>query len=572
MIGHKKNLLTACFAALLALGLAACGTTGDDAAPAAMMDDDEAGTPAPPGAGAELTELEVAQKAAADAATAADGFATAAETDAENAADAAMGRARFQTTPSSYAHAADAKEHAVYARTAADDAQTAADKAATATTITAAVLAQGEAERARDSAETHGGHVTGFHDDAVAVAANEVFVVDGEHNKVGDTTIMADGRTRSETVDGKAVNTGLISSMAVDTPGARTMNGLLIVDAEGVPADGRMAAGVVIGVTHDSADDSARLTLVKSYLGTQKQMQFVRDGVTSPFTGPDVGAPSGGQNLAPNADLVDLITNGAVTIAQNVGANTAEVVAVPKVAGGDFRAVDAVMTGVTLYYVNSDVADVTTGDTDDGVDQTKIYLERSSDSGTVTYDVVTVVEVTLDFAADYQHFHYGLWNGLGGSGGNTVSDLGIGFVAAIADGMMTEVMPNYGNATYKGNWVANVQEASPQGDGTITRQDGVMSMMADWAKNTVDVTLTGLITLEGDIAGNEFSGEKAAVHDMDADMMGVQNNSGLAAGAKLEGSFKGGFFGTLAAEAGGVFAFWTDDNEDGAVNGAFGGK
>ena len=48
--------------------------------------------------------------------------------------------------------------------------------------------------------------------------------------------------------------------------------------------------------------------------------------------------------------------------------------------------------------------------------------------------------------------------------------------------------------------------------------------------------------------------------------------SGLALDAKLDGSFKGGFFGTLAAEAGGVFAFWTDDNEGGAVNGAFGGK
>ena len=61
-----------------------------------------------------------------------------------------MGRARFQTTPSSYAQAVDAKEHAGYARTAAADAQTAADKAAAATTITAAVLAQGEAEKARD--------------------------------------------------------------------------------------------------------------------------------------------------------------------------------------------------------------------------------------------------------------------------------------------------------------------------------------------------------------------------------------------------------------------------------------
>ena len=109
MIG-QKNLLTACFAALLALGLAACGTTGDDAAPAATM--------TPPGVNGpvhELPELEAAQKAAADAAKAAGEFATAAETDAQKAADAAMGRALFQTTPSSDAHAADAKEHAGYA-------------------------------------------------------------------------------------------------------------------------------------------------------------------------------------------------------------------------------------------------------------------------------------------------------------------------------------------------------------------------------------------------------------------------------------------------------------------------
>ena len=566
MIGHK-NLLTACFAALLALGLAACGTTGDDAPAAAMMDDDKTETPGAPGAGPELTELEVAQKAAADAATAADGFATAAETNATNAADTAMGRARFQTTPSSYAHAADAKEHAGYARTAADDAQTAADKAAAAATITDAVLAQGEAETARDSAETHGGHVTGFHGDAVAVAANEVFVVEGRY-EVGDTTIMTDGRTRSDMVGDKEVDTGLISSMVVYTPGMRTVNGQPIM-LNGVEVVGRMADDVDIGVTYDSADDSARLTMVKSYLGTQKQMQFVRNGDENPFMG------EGGRTVAlpPLTDLmpntaVDNIPNGAVTVDENVSHNTEDVTAVPKVAGGNFRAADATSTRVTLYYINSRVADVTP---DDGIDQTKIYLERNSSGGDVTYNVVNVVEVTLDFAADYRHFHFGLWNGLGGSGGNTVSDLGIGFVAAIADGMMTEVMPNYGDATYKGNWVANVQEPSPQGDGTITRQDGLMSMIADWKKNTVDVTLTDLITLEGDIAGNEFSGTKAAVHDND-DADGVQNPSGLAHDAKLEGSFKGGFFGTLAAEAGGVFAFWTDDNEDGAVNGAFGGK
>ena len=408
-------------------------------------------------------------------------------------------------------------------RTAADDAQTAADEAAAATTITAAVIAQGKAERDGDSAEIHGGHVTGFHDDAVAVAVNEVFVVvvEGRH-KVGDTTIMADGQTRSEMVGGNVViNTGLISSMV--TPGMRNLHGLLVLDGVGARLDERRAVDVDIGVTYDSADDSARLTLVKSYLGTQKQMQFVRagDDTNNPFDGVE-GAPTvalplqEGQMLVPNTDD-DNIINGAVTVTVTMANNTGEVIKVPKVAGGDFRHVDDTMTGVTLYYVYSGEPDM---DADDGIDETKIYMERNIIGGDVHYSIVNVIEVTLDFAADYQHFHYGLWNGLGGSGGNTVSDIGIGFVSATADGMMTEVMPNYGTATYKGNWVANVQAANPQGNGTIMRQDGVMSMMSDWAKNTVDVTLTGLITLEGDIAGNEFSGTKAAVHDTNADTTG----------------------------------------------------
>ena len=127
---------------------------------------------------------------------------------------------------------------------------------------------------------------------------------------------------------------------------------------------------------------------------------------------------------------------------------------------------------------------------------------------------------------------------------------------------MTEEMPNHGTATYNGNYVANVQEEDPQGDGTIRREDGTASMIANFSKDDVDITLTNLATLEGDITGNTFSGEKAAVHG---------TGSGLATDAKLEGSFSGGFFGTLAAEAGGVFDFWTTDNKDGAFRGAFGG-
>ena len=34
----------------------------------------------------------------------------------------------------------------------------------------------------------------------------------------------------------------------------------------------------------------------------------------------------------------------------------------------------------------------------------------------------------------------------------------------------------------------------------------------------------------------------------------------------------GGFYGTRAAEAGGVFSFTSDGNEDGAFSGAFGGS
>ena len=311
-----------------------------------------------------------------------------------------------------------------------------------------------------------------------------------------------------------------------------------------------------------------------SYLGTKKQMQFVRSGNTTPFDGANgaltAAAPTGGQDLAPDADSTNDITNGAVTVPANASHNTAEIVAIPRAAGSNFRAFDALTTTVPLYYVNTGVTDETP---QDGIDQTRVYLERDSEGGTITYNVVNVVEVTLDLASSFEHLNYGLWNGLG-SDGNSVADLGIGFVAATADGMgMTEEMPNHGEATYNGNWVANVQERDPQGDGTITRQDGTASIMADFTDDEVNITLTGLITLEGDITGNTFMGDTAKVHDTDATTADtVDNTSGLALDAKLEGTFNGGFFGTLAVEAGGVFDFSTKDNKDGAVRGAFGGK
>ena len=234
-----------------------------------------------------------------------------------------------------------------------------------------------------------------------------------------------------------------------------------------------------------------------------------------------------------------------------------------------------------LYYVETDARDTTTGDTDDGIDQTRVYLERNRAAGVVTYSVVNVIEVTIDHGTDFNHIHYGLWNGLSGTDDNEVSGLGIGFVQNHSGSGMTATddMPNIGSATYSGNWVANVQEADRDGDGDITRMEGEASMVANFDKNDVDVELTDFVMLEnGEIDGNTFAGTKASLIDMvvdDPDSLdttgGIQTDSGLATDGKFDGSFEGAFFGPRAAEAGGVFSFSTDDNEDGAFTGSFGG-
>ena len=124
-------------------------------------------------------------------------------------------------------------------------------------------------------------------------------------------------------------------------------------------------------------------------------------------------------------------------------------------------------------------------------------------------------------------------------------------------------MPNFGGATYNGNWVANVQEADEEGDGGITRRDGNSTLTADFVKDTVGVTLSGLATLKGAISGNTFSGDAAPVM-MDTLPGGLAN-------AEFMGEFKGAFFGPAAAEAGGVFDYASKDNKDGAFRGSFGG-
>ena len=211
----------------------------------------------------------------------------------------------------------------------------------------------------------------------------------------------------------------------------------------------------------------------------------------------------------------------------------------------------------------------------DPADDTKKYVREASsttdpDTGVTTYTYAPVsirAGAKIPDAAEYSHLHFGVWAGLSGDGANEIADLGIGFVANI--GEMTSNMPNFGSADYEGNWVANVQEMDGDGDGDIMRHDGTATMNADFGKGEVGVVLMGLASLEGAIDGNTFSGTKAALAAAgDARDM-------LDADAEFEGNFSGAFFGNLAAEAGGVFDFASDEdndgaNEGGAFRGAFG--
>ena len=205
--------------------------------------------------------------------------------------------------------------------------------------------------------------------------------------------------------------------------------------------------------------------------------------------------------------------------------------------------------GGTTVHVYRSVDIIVDASRRDGPDD-----DTAADAGQVTANIPE--------ATDYKHIHFGVWASLN-EDGTDVGGLGIGFVQNYA-GAPTEVsdMPNHGSATFDGNWVATIQAADPDGNGPVSLEDGVASMEADFEKMTVEAELTGLATLSGGISGSTFAGTK--VSDIE--------HNGLSSDADdFTGSTSGGFFGTRAAEAGGVFSFTSDGNKDGAFSGGFGG-
>ena len=544
-----------------------------------------------PPAPTELTALETAQ---ADAATAAAEAATAAEA-AKTASDAAQAarqdRAIIQTGDLIPPGETEGKNSGVsadkayiQAKDAADEAavaQTASDAAAEATDVVAATRELVKAEDARDDALEAQGLAETHRDAAVMASTGEVKVVE-ETKSVGDTSITIDGTASSRTVNSVTKHTGLVNAtegVAINTTGTRNANGQpLVWDHDNNPetpdqAGTNVGTGLMpsMAFTYDDRDDNARVTLVHSYLGSAKQMQFLREADANPFVG------EGGRTVQDFQEVLYPATDGKISMnpedgAPSVAENAKRVAPTP--AGTFVSAADTDKTA-ELYYVPAvlvdlentpdvdESTDITVGDADDGIDQTKIFLERNVDDGVTTYKVVAVVQVTVDNATGFKHLHYGLWNGISGTGVNTVADLGIGFVTAYGEAGMTQDMPNFGSATYNGNWVANVQAEDPQGDGAITREDGTSMLTADFTKGEVDVALVGLATLEGTIDGNTFSGEDIELDDV--------LPGDLANADDFMGSFSGAFFGPKAAEAGGVFDYSSEDNKNGAFRGSFGG-
>ena len=242
---------------------------------------------------ADLTDLETVQAAAVTAAAEA---ATAAE-EAKTASDAAQAarqdRAIIQTGDLIPPGKTEGKNSGVsadkaymQAKTAADAAaaaQTASDAAAEDTDVVAATRELVKAEAARKAAVDAQGMAETHRDAAVLASTTELKIVE-KTKTVGDTSIEVDEVEESKTTTAGTKYTGLIpvSVMpALTTTGVRDEHGRLVkpVNEAGVavtPNPLRTNKNPRIGVTYDSGDDTARLTLITAYLGSQKQMQFVR--------------------------------------------------------------------------------------------------------------------------------------------------------------------------------------------------------------------------------------------------------------------------------------------------------
>ena len=525
------------------------------------------------------------QTRAMEASTMADTAKTEADTAAGEAEDAIMGRAMYQTGE------ANSDDHADMARMYAggpdddadDDVVSAAEAAAAAAAALAAANAAtnakdardavGDAEDAQDEAEDAQEMAEEQRDMAEMDAMEEVFVK-GKVKNVGDRKVDFDsGDRRTVTEDDETTITRMQREIMDTSEMVEAIAG--VPDAEDTDEDETEIAkpaiavrDIGIGAEFDSEDDDARVTLIDSYIDTRSVSAYADDGseIEGVGTTIDYSTAQYDHDINPNTLIID-VPNATIRTAN--GKFIESGTAVDRT-GTIATTTDA--AGITLYYYVDIMASATRDD-----DEPK-YLRRvntvtaADRTVTYTYQPVNVVKGVENFpvAKKYDRFHFGVWSNLEEAeddGTNDLDDLGIGFLTVLDDGEMTEMddMPKRGDANFAGNWVANVQAANPSGHGSIMTQHGKVAMEVDFGNNDVDIELTNLAVLDGKIDGNEFSGTDASYHDV------TTNVSGLASDGDFEGSFEGGFFKVNAVNAGGVFMFTSDDdNEEGAFAGSFG--
>ena len=574
---HENKLLTAVAAAALTFAVAACSSNGDG-------DDTLAGTPdtgAPDtGAPAPLSELAKAQADAAAAATAAMTASGEAATAAEDAMDAVANLATMQTEAKAGGLADDAQTAADDAMFAYMIAKAASDAAAEAEVVTVAVEERIKAEEAMAYAVMYA-KMAEDNGAAAETAAMEELMIDGKDKNVGGTSVNADAASSVVTTaigtDSQTVETGRIKTKDPEHLGFGAVTGADIVNNAAPTADTpykQMVAprNLPIGRTLDTSDDMARLMLVTHYAGT-KMVRVYNAEANQTLTGSKAGYLSidNGDALNTNDDNnVALKSEGTYYPAGTGGT----------LVFGDLVAADAKPKEV-FSYVHPDPTHVSGGAklyvvagttvTGGGADPVYNYVVVDVEATNAAVDeddalIDSQVRAALPVAIDYKHIHFGVWAALGAaekSGSQDLSDLGIGFVQSIGDGLTGADMPNNGTADYNGSWVAAVQAAEEDGNGDISLTSGVASLKADLTKATITANLDGLAKLEGTIDTNTFKGTKATVGD--------DNAHNLDSTGKFTGLFSGGFYGAQAAEAGGVFDFTSKDAEAGAFRGAFGG-
>ena len=497
------------------------------------------------------------------------------------AMDAVANHATTQTGATSAGLADEAQTAADKAMMAYMDAMAASEAAAEAEEVTAAVEARIMAETAMADAVKYAMMASEKGTDAETEAMAELMIV-GTVKTVGGTSLDATAGAglvvTGEGADAQTVRTGLIKDK---NPEAK-MVGVVAdgveydLDTDGDLANGNQTRAHVqavaartfdIGKVVDSPDDMARLMIVTQYAGSKSVKVYATssDGDVTGTLGSD------GRITTTAGNIITLTSVGAYYLAGvDDGLLHSDVVGAMAEAEEVFSFVDD---------------NNTPDDMDDDTATGHVILSSTlvgRDDTTVTYGQVDIMveaatadesgamsEVTAKIpeATDYKHIHFGAWAALGDpkkDGTQELSDLGIGFVQSIGDGLTGADMPNYGDARYSGNWVGAVQEADDDGNGDISLTNGAASLTADFGKATIKATLDGLAMLEGAIDTNTFSGTKATV--------AAANAHRLTADGMFTGSFSGGFYGAKAAEAGGVFDFTSEDAKDGAFRGAFGGN